>query len=108
MTILYKIISKVITTILSPFLGKIVTPHQHKFIIGRSIYDNILSAMTDVHYAKFTSQECMLLQLNLDKSYNRIDWFFIINIMEALGFGSTMCWELLSFSLMEKLWALLM
>ena len=41
MTVAYKILAKVIALRLSPILDKVVTPHQHGFIKGRSIYDNI-------------------------------------------------------------------
>ena len=91
MIVLYKIKAKVIATRLSPILGKVVTLHQHGFIKGRSIYDNILAAMVGIDYAKLSNQECVLLQLDLDKAYDRIGWSLISKTMEVLGLGHKMC-----------------
>ena len=52
MIVVYKIIAKVIATRLVPILNKILTPHQHGFIKGRSIYDNTLVAMVRMEYAE--------------------------------------------------------
>ena len=92
MTVAYKILAKFIALRLSPIiLDKVVTPHLHGFIKGRSIYDNILAAMVGIEYADQTKQECILLQLDLDKAYDRIEWSFIEEVMKALGFGTRIC-----------------
>ena len=45
------------------------------------IYDNILAALVSIDYAKLLDQECILLQLYLDKAYDsrsqRSDWTFL-------------------------------
>ena len=97
---IYKIATKVVANRLSPILNKIITPHQHGFIKGRSIYDNILAAMIGIDYAKLTNQECILLQLDLDKAYDRIGWSFIGHTMGPLGFGPTMSLSIFSLVLM--------
>ena len=67
MLVIYKIVAKAMANKLSPVLNSIITPHQHGFIKGRSIYDNILAAMIGIDYAKLTNQECILLHLDLEK-----------------------------------------
>ena len=47
MTVMYQIVANR----LAPVLNRILTPHQHGFIKGRSIYDNILVAMVVIDYA---------------------------------------------------------
>ena len=57
LTTIYKLVAKMIATRMSLVLGDIVTPHQHGFIKGRSIYENILIAMARMEYVQFTKQE---------------------------------------------------
>ena len=87
--ILNKIISKAIATRLTPILGSVVSQDQHGFIKGRSIYDNILAAKTGIDYIKLTKQECILLQLDLDK-----DCGLVLPLQNngSLGFRFNMCW----------------
>ena len=65
MRVIYKIGAKVVAFRLSPVLDKVIPPHQHGFIKGRSIYDNILASMVGMDYAKFSKQKCLLLQLGI-------------------------------------------
>ena len=89
-TVMYKIFAKVVANRLAPILNWILSPHQHGFIKGISIYDNILAAMVGIDYAQILRQECILFQLDLDKAYDRIGWSFVTRTMEALGFGPKM------------------
>ena len=52
MLVIYKIAAKLVTNRLSPNLNKVIILHQHGFIKGRSIYENILAAMIGIDYAK--------------------------------------------------------
>ena len=90
MSVTYKITAKVIALRLTPALDRVITP-QHGFIKKRSIYDNILAAIVGIEYARCTKQECILLQIDLDKAYDRIEWKCIEEVMSVLGFGPRMC-----------------
>ena len=61
MTAIYKLMAKMLAIRITPTLAEVVSPHQHGFIKGRSIYDNILAAMVGMEYAQFKKQECILL-----------------------------------------------
>ena len=87
LTTICKLMAKMIATRMAPILNSIVSPHQHGFIKGRSIYDNILVAMVGIEYAQFTKQECILLQLDLDKAYNKITLSFFSEVLKKFGFG---------------------
>ena len=52
------------------------------------MYDNILVAMIGLDYAQLAHQECVLLQLDLDKAFNKTGWLLITKMMNALGFVS--------------------
>ena len=91
LTTIYKLLAKMIANKMSPILNSIVSQHQHGFIKGRSIYDNILTAMVGMEYAQFSKQECVLLQLDLDKAYDRITWSFVSEVLRKFGFGHRIC-----------------
>ena len=84
---IYKLLAKIIAVRILPILEAIVLPHQHGFIRGTGIYDNIMAAMVGMEYAQLTKQECILLQLDLDKAYNQITWSFILDVLKKFAFG---------------------
>lgn len=75
---------------MSPVLNQILSPHQHDFIKGRSILDNILLALLGIKFVEASNEKCVILQLDVDKDYDRVSWLFIEETMMALGFGSRM------------------
>ena len=87
LTTIYKLLAKMLAMRMTPILSSIVSPHQHGFIKGRNIYDNILTAMVGMEYVQFTKQECVLLQLDLDKAYDRITWSFVSEVLKKFGCG---------------------
>ena len=91
MMVLYKIFAKAIAPWLSLVTSKVMTPNEHGFAKGRSIYDNVLAALIGIDYAKLSKQECILLQLDLDKTYDKLGRLFIAKTMEILVFGERMC-----------------
>lgn len=48
MSVAYKIIEKVIAQRIAPILYKVIIPHQHEFIKGRSIIDKIPMTMVGI------------------------------------------------------------
>ena len=91
LTTIYKLLAKMITMRMSLILNSIVSPHQHGFIKGRSIYDNIIMAMVGMEYVQFTKHKCVLLQLDLDKAYDWITWSFVSEVLKKFGFGPRVC-----------------
>ena len=91
LTTIYKLMAKMIAMRILPILGAIVMPHQHRFIKGRSIYDNILAIMLGMEYVQFTKHECILLQHDLDKAYDQITWSFVFDVLKKFGFGPWIC-----------------
>ena len=47
--------------------------------------------MVGMEYAQFTNQECVLLQLDLDKAYDQITWSFVSQVLKKFGFGPRIC-----------------
>ncbi|CAN1163478.1 LINE-1 reverse transcriptase homolog, partial [Linum perenne] len=88
-TVIYKIISKIITSRLSKILPHIINPCQNGFIKARSITDNILLAHELLHHFKCHSgsQHYMAFKIDMEKAYARVEWTFLLPLLGALGFA---------------------
>ena len=87
----YKIISKILSNRLKPFLHKIVSRMQSAFLRGRSIHDNIILAHEVFHSMKQKRGNggLMALKLDMEKAFDSIEWNFLLKIFSLLGFNST-------------------
>uniref|UniRef100_A0A803NSB0 Reverse transcriptase domain-containing protein n=1 Tax=Cannabis sativa TaxID=3483 RepID=A0A803NSB0_CANSA len=88
--VLYKIITKVMTNRMKPYIDHIVSESQSAFIPGRLITDNILVSFEVLHYLKRKRKGkdgYMALKLDLSKAYDRIEWSFLDSVLRKIGFS---------------------
>lgn len=88
-TILYKIISKVLTARMQHILPNIINESQSSFVKGRAIFDNIILSHERVkgYNRKYISPRCMI-KIDLQKAYDYVEWPFIQCLLHLLGFPS--------------------
>jgi hypothetical protein len=55
----------------------------------RSIIDNVFLAIEAMDWAMETSQPMVMLLLDFEKAYDRIEWGFLEGTLNKLGFNST-------------------
>ncbi|XP_021741304.1 uncharacterized protein LOC110707584 [Chenopodium quinoa] len=86
-TMLYKLISKVLTKRISKVVGTVINDAQAGFIPGKHISDNILLATELIkgYSHKFVSPRCMI-KIDLRKAYDFVEWPFLQTVLEELGF----------------------
>jgi hypothetical protein len=84
--VVYKIISKVIENRLKPLLSTLVSQEQEGFMEGRQIMENIIHAHDLIHTLKIKKRGGMIIQLDLEKYYDKIRWHYMVKALEALGF----------------------
>ncbi|XP_074266422.1 uncharacterized protein LOC141589691 [Silene latifolia] len=84
----YKLVSKVLANRLKLFLNEIVSENQSAFTPGRAISDNVMIAFEVFHYMKcsHSTEGYMATKLDMAKAYDRVEWQFLKNILDAMGF----------------------
>ena len=83
----YKIISKVITLHLSRVLHCIIDPDQTCSVPGRSIFSNVFLIRDVLDYIAQTDGPAILVSLDQDKAFNRVNRSFLTDLLRHLGFG---------------------
>ncbi|WCJ29423.1 LINE-1 retrotransposable element ORF2 protein [Euphorbia peplus] len=83
----YKVITKCIVARLKLILRNVVSPIQSSFVPGRQITDNIIIMQEAVaSFKKKTGVTGgMILKLDLEKAYDRINWDFLRDTLSVLG-----------------------
>lgn len=82
----YKIIAKALALKLWPILPLIIRPEQTKFFQGRYILDNVIVVWKGMKWVLSSNQDALFIKIDFEKAYDKIEWFFIIGMLSALGF----------------------
>ena len=83
----YKICSKAVSFRLSRVLGSIVDPDQTCSVPGRSIHSNLVLLRDTLAFIDRTGETGILLSLDQEKAFDRVDRIFLLNLLEHFGFG---------------------
>jgi len=78
--------SGVATRRLQVFLPNIIRPGRTSFVEGRSILDNTFLAQEAQDWAEKSNQDLVLLLLDFEKTFDRIEWSFLFEALAKLGF----------------------
>lgn len=83
--LVYKVIAKIIADRIKPFLSKYISMEQYGFLQGRQIHDAVGVAQEILHSVKLKRLEALILQLDLVKAYDRVNWDFLRLILIQIG-----------------------
>ena len=72
--IVYKIISKVVANKVKPLLPTLVSGEQSGYVEGKQILDIIIQAHEEVHSLTSKRKATMILQLDIAKAYDKVNW----------------------------------
>lgn len=84
----YKIVSKIIVGKIRSLLSNLISPIQTTFVLGRKGVDNVIIAQELLYSMdEMKGREgFMAIKVYLEKAYNRLEWSFIHNIVQAFHF----------------------
>ncbi|KAK1650153.1 hypothetical protein QYE76_067958 [Lolium multiflorum] len=84
--VIFKIISKAYASKLDPVAHRILSPNQTAFIKGRNILDGPLALMEIIHDIRVRMHNGVLLKLDFEKAYDRVNWDFLGEVLRCKGF----------------------
>ena len=84
--VVYKIISKVVPNRIKPLLPSLVSVEQSGYVEGKQILNNIIQAHEVVNSLSRNRKAGMIMQLDLAKAYDKLNWTYIRKVLIAFGF----------------------
>ena len=85
---LYKLLAKVLANRLKKVVGKVVSPAQNAFVMGRQILDASLIANEVIDSWQKRKEKGLICKLDIEKAYDSINWQFLLKVLQKMGFGS--------------------
>lgn len=86
---IYKVFSKVMANRMRMLLNLIISDNQSAFIKGRQIQDNLIIAhefFNSLKKKRGRGTDVMMIKLDMNKAYDRLEWKFVEQVMLAFGF----------------------
>ncbi|XP_049357633.1 uncharacterized protein LOC125822286 [Solanum verrucosum] len=85
---------------LEGILPKLISPNQSGFVKGRNITENVLLAQEIISEIRKRGKPAnVVIKLDMAKAYDRVDWKFLISVLEKMGFDNRMLdmiWRLMA------------
>lgn len=82
-----KLVAKVLSNRLAPTLHQLVDINQSAFIKHRSIHDNFKLVELAAKALHRQRRSSLLLKLDISKAFDSVDWTFLLQVLQAMGFG---------------------
>lgn len=84
----FKIISKILTFRLETLMSRLIDSSQAAFIKHRNILDNVILSQEILHHCHSTNESGVVIKVDFEKAYDKINWAYLLDILESRGFGT--------------------
>ncbi|KAH9111385.1 hypothetical protein AeMF1_014061, partial [Aphanomyces euteiches] len=82
-----KILSKALAYRLGQVLPSVIHPDQQGFVKGRLLHDHVVLLQELQHRFTKNNVPAFATFLDFEKAYDRVDWNYLVMVMEAVGIG---------------------
>lgn len=87
----YKLITKVLDRRIAMYTDKLISSTQNASVNGRNIVDGVLSLQEILNYTHVKKRVGIVLKLDFEKAYDKVNWDFLLECHRLLGFSETWC-----------------
>ncbi|MCO5603817.1 hypothetical protein L7F22_057970 [Adiantum nelumboides] len=84
----YKVMAKALALRVRTVVSQVVHPKQFGFVQGRSIHEAMLNMIIAIDWAAEQEDEYVMINMDLEKAYDRVSWEYILAVIDRMGFGS--------------------
>jgi hypothetical protein len=91
LNVIFKIFTKVGTNRVTKVAHLVVRPTQTAFMPGRHILEGVLVLHETIHELHHKNLDGVLLKIDFEKAYDKVNWDFLQHAMRMKGFDSKWC-----------------
>ncbi|GKB60561.1 RNA-directed DNA polymerase, eukaryota [Tanacetum coccineum] len=88
---IYKVVTKIIANRMALVISDIISDTQSAFVSERQILDGPFIINEVLHWCKRKNKQAMFFKVDFAKAYDSVRWDFLIDVLEAFGFGPKWC-----------------
>jgi hypothetical protein len=93
--IIFKFVAKAYAIRLAPLAHRTIDRNQNTFIPGRALHEGVLALHEIAHELRSKKLGGLLLKLDFEKAYDRVNWDFLREILVCKGFSPMMVHRLM-------------
>lgn len=95
--VIFKIFTKMMVNRMTVLADSIISRSQSAFIKGRYIIDSAVILHEVMHELRQQHQQGVIMKIDFEKAYDRVNWGFLEEVMQAKGFHEQfISWVMLS------------
>jgi hypothetical protein len=83
----FKVFGKALNNRLVAISDRLLAPNQTTFVKGKFILESVVSAHEIILDAMKNKDKGLVLKLDYEKTYDRVDWEFLEEVLTTRGFG---------------------
>nr|GEW86600.1 RNA-directed DNA polymerase, eukaryota, reverse transcriptase zinc-binding domain protein [Tanacetum cinerariifolium] len=87
----YKVVTNVLTNQLALVISDLISDTQYAFVANRQILDGPFILNELLHWCKRKKKQVMFFKVDFAKAYDSVHWDYLLDVLEAFGFGNICC-----------------